>query len=331
MVKKQKIIRGSILLVLIGIGLFAAQTRLKSRDCTNIEKYDVLTGSCYYICTSDQDCAEKASKVDAELNTFFADSQTKKSKQYNGQSAPTAPTSSDNTQLMTKAFTGTETNGTVYTVTKELTLKPAPSKSDMQAWNLFANIVGREDLAKYIQSFEVFEDQGNDTAASVWQSQTAGKWHVNVNAAYQNDKKDLIHTMVHEYGHIVSLNNTQIDGNVTGACPNLNLDEGCAKQSSYINSLHLRFWQRYGNNVPSDGGKDQNEVQDFYQQHKEDFVSEYAATNYGEDWAETWAAFITQPKPSGTQEKDKKVSSFYDFPSLVSLRDRVRVQVAANL
>lgn len=319
-----------VIIVLVAGGLFWF-TRLNASDCTSLERYDAVTGSCFFECTTDEDCAAKAKAVEDEIDQFFTGSQSKVTKKTDSQPTSKSQTSAGNTELITKDDTGSETNGTIYTVAKDLTLAPKPSANDQKLWDLFLSVAGKDDVLGYIQSFEVFDDSNNDSAASVWQSQTAGKWHVNVNAAFQDDKKDLAHTMVHEYGHIVSLNNTQVKGEVGGSCPFLQLDEGCANQASYINAFYDRFWKKYGEDVPSDQGQNQDEVSDFYNASPSSFVTEYAATNYGEDWAESWAIFVTRVKPTGNQEKDQKVNFFYNYPELVNTRNRIRVQIANSL
>ena len=327
--KKPHLVLATMLLIgipVVAVGLF---TRLNPSDCTEAERFDVLTGSCYYNCTSSQDCADKAKAVDDQLNSFFEGAQTKVTKQSDTHAAPLPPSTNDGTKLLTKAFTGSETDGTIYAVTKKLTLVPTPTSSDKELWDLFSRVVGQADLLRYIQSFEVFNDPDNDSAASVWQSQTLGKWHVNVNGSFKDDKKDIVHTMVHEYGHIVSLNSTQIKGDSDGACPYLRLGEGCANQGSYINAFYDKYWSKYGANAPANEGQDTNEVSAFYNQRQLAFVSEYAATNYGEDWAESWATFVTTGKPSGALKKDKKVLFFYGYAPLQSTRDRIRVQIAS--
>lgn len=320
----------AIVLVVTGI-VYAGFFRQNPEDCTSVETYDALLGTCYYECTTDQDCADKAKKVEAELDAFFENSQTKIANGTGGQRSPTTPSSTNSSGLLTKEFTGTETDGKIYTIQNDQKLAPEPSSAHDRLWQLFARVAGKDAVARYVQSFEIFDDSGNDSAASVWQSQTANKWHVNVNAAYANDKKDLVHTMIHEYGHILSLNNTQVVGAVNGSCPRLELSEGCTNQDSFIQTFHTKFWQRYGDDVPADEGKDQNEVQEFYDSNSSSFVSEYAATNFVEDWAETWATFVTKAKPSGNQVKDQKVQSMYDIPALVNERNRIRAQIANSL
>lgn len=317
------------IIVAVGV-IFAIGSRMPPSDCTSLEQYDVLSGSCYYECSTGQDCAGKASKVDAALNTYFDGAKSQISTKSNQQS-PVAPTTSSvsSTKQLTREFTGSETNGKIYTVNANLLLLPKPSDHDEKLWNLFKRIAGNDDIRKYIQSFEVFNDTKNDSAASVWTSQTPGKWHVNVNAAYDSDSKDLIHTMVHEYGHIVSLNNTQVPA-IEGVCPRLTLPEGCANQAAYIQAFYTKFWDKYGYDKPQDMGSNTEAVTAFYEDHRDSFVSDYAATNYGEDWAESWAAFVTGSKPVANTEKAKKVQFFYDYPGLVAARNRIRLEIASS-
>jgi hypothetical protein len=315
-------------LLLIG-AIYFTFIRMQPSDCTSVEKYDSLTGQCYYECNDDKDCADKAAKIDAELNAFFDGSQTKISQKEHTQEKPKQPTSTY-TEVISKDFTGSETDGSVYTVQQDYSLKPTPSTEDKNLWDLFVRVAGKEDIGKYVQSFEVFKDDNNDTAASVWQSQTPGKWHVNVNAAFANDKKDLVHTMVHEYGHILSLNSTQVTG-VQGACPRLSLSEGCSNEQSYINAFHSSFWKKYGDDIPSNDGENQDEVQDFYNKNPSAFVSDYSATNITEDFAESWAIFVTTGKPNGGDEKDKKVRFFYDNATLSARRNEIRINIAKDI
>lgn len=52
-------------------------------------------------------------------------------------------------------------------------------------------------------------------------------------------------------------------------------------------------------------------------------MTDYAATNPGEDIAESWTAFILQPKPTGSTIADQKTLFFYDYPELVRLRGQI--------
>lgn len=328
MLKKNRI--RILILSIFGICIMGAGylsfTRLSSADCTSVEKYDALSGACYYDCSNDEECAAKEKQVDAELAAFFSGSEAKLSKTSEGSRKPSAQPKGG---LLNAAYTGTETKGKIYTV-EGTQLRPEPSEQDRELWNLFVSVAGKDDTGRYIQSFEVFNDDQNDSAASVWQSQEVGKWHVNVNSAYVDNRKDLVHTMIHEYGHIVSLNATQV-ARVDGVCPRLELSEGCANDGAYIKLFKEKFWNNYGEDVPSDEGENLDEVAGFYGRHKSSFVTEYAASNFVEDFAESWTSFVIDNKPKGSEVKDQKVTFFYDQKQLVDMRNRIRTSVAKDI
>lgn len=329
-------------LLLVSGGVWWQFFRLSPEDCASLEKYDAFTGSCYYDCTSDDDCAAKAEKIEKELNDYFEGSEakivsqkTKNNQEENEakQSQQAQPAETDGTaqKEYTAESTGSETGGKVYTVTSAQELSPQPSQRDAELWQLFVRVASKQTISERLVSFEVFDDGNNDSAASVWQSQdNPEKWHMNVNAAFMEDKKDLIHTMVHEFGHIVTLNTTQVE-QTSGACPRFEIPEGCTKQGSYLASFEQRFWDKYGDETPANYGENQDEVMDFYQGKAVSFVTEYAATNPVEDLAETWAHFVLRAKPTDASEKSDKIRSLYDYPELVQTRDRIRANLGDEL
>lgn len=389
---KKKALIGVSILALLLAGLFSYRQLVLSGECTSVEKYDVVRDECYFDCETDEECEKLSKQVDAELNEAFKDS-----KYAGSENAKPAPHSTSDAEapaskpadgkLFTTETTGSETKGKVYTVQPDGSLLPTPSAEHKQLWDFFVRIVSRDAVVRSVASFEVFSDGNNDSAASVWRSQDPAKWHMNLNAAYKDDKKDLVHTLVHEYGHIVTLSGDQVPA-VGGACPRLELAEGCANANSYIQGFYTRFWKKYGalplgnrthamhetTGQQSDqygwfGSYDEampgdqaptpqpTEPQSAYTQEPpagyvqsaqdnsgagesdmpqgsgdpNEFVSEYAATNIGEDLAETWAYFVLRAKPTGNAVKDQKVRYFYDFPELVTMRDRLRAGVGSDL
>ncbi len=123
--------------------------------------------------------------------------------------------------------------------------------------------------------------------------------------------------MVHEYGHIVTLDTTQVD-KTTGACPVLTVPEGCVKSGSVLAEFHNAFWAGYGSTDAADYSADR-------------FVSEYAASNSVEDLAETFAYFVLRPKPEGTAVKDQKIQKLYNFQNLVNIRNRIRATLGSEV
>jgi hypothetical protein len=57
-------------------------------------------------------------------------------------------------------------------------------------------------------------------------------------------------------------------------------------------------------------------------------VTEYAASNPDEDFAESFTVFVLKEKPTKPTvnfiHKDQKILFFYDFPELVEMRDFIR-------
>lgn len=335
--KTGKKLPSKIILIAIGVTVVIAGTliymygfnRLSQADCTKYEKYDSLRGACYFECETDEQCEEIAKKVDAELNAFFADSKSKISKDKPvappAKQAEPAETKVNNTRSYSADETGSETNGTIYTVTSTQDLYPKPSADDQKLWELFVRIASKQTIAERLETFEVFNNEDNDSAASVWESETAaGKWHMNVNAAFASDRKDMIHTMVHEFGHIATLNATQVE-KTSGSCPLISVPEGCVKQGTVLGSFYTKFWQQYGERA---GGQDDEPVAEY---SDDAFVSEYASTNMIEDLAETFAFFVLRPAPTGSSQKDQKIKMLYDQSEMVSLRNRIRAGLASEI
>ena len=370
LIKVGSIVAVAILLTATGVWW---ATRLNKEDCTKYETYDAVMGDCYFECDTDKQCEEIAKKVDAELNKYFEGSKTvisTSNPEPKPKNVPKQETSDNGTtdKLLTRADTGSETNGTIYTVSSTGELLPKPTARDQQLWNLFVRIATKQTIKQRVASFEVFDDGNNSSAASVWQASNPEKWHMNVNAAFSGERKDLIHTLVHEFGHIVTLNTTQVGG-VSGACPNYSVPEGCTKSGSYLAAFYAKYWAKYGNAVPKSsfsetyqpentplqpqgevyGGaqsdqppvgpyEDPSQMADGAYNYQGDanggdssFVSEYAKSHPVEDLAETFAYFILRPKPSDASEASQKIVSLYAYPELVTLRNQIRASLGSEI
>ncbi len=241
--------------------------------------------------------------------------------------------SSANSRLLTLEDTQSETKGVVYTVQPDLSLLPAPKEVDLKLWNLLKTVMGDEAVREQVLSFEVFNDGDNTIDASVWKDTNSSKRHINVNSFFHNDLRQFARTFVHEYGHFVSINDAQVKEEYD-TCPTYEIPDGCTTEESYLNQFHQQFWAGYGENIPAPDGNQQGgneeEIHSFFLEHETEFVSEYAATNPGEDWAETWAEFVTKDQPTGTDIRDEKIRSLYEYPELVTLRNEIRVRAGAS-
>lgn len=138
-------------------------------------------------------------------------------------------------------------------------------------------------------------------------------------------REELIGTLIHEFGHVISLSPSQmLKADETGN--GLNLDEGTLRDESLLNRFYGLFWKnaypQHGIDATSD-----EEGQALYDQAPSAFVTPYAATGPLEDFAETFSSFVLNDRPSDTSIKNRKISFFYDDPSLVGLRTEIRNRI----
>ena len=100
--------------------------------------------------------------------------------------------------------------------------------------------------------------------------------------------------------------------------------EGCSKTNSYINKLQKNYWADIWEKFKT-AGEDQEKLQKFYTEHKNRFVTNYAATNPGEDFAEVFATFVTRKGGvNGNSIAEKKIQMMYDSAELLAFRDFTR-------
>lgn len=157
-------------------------------------------------------------------------------------------------------------------------------------------------------------------------------WTLALDALDGTDFSDeLIHTLIHEFGHVLSLSPQEVPRNeevlssdedepyeaAEAACPTFFTGEGCSVQSSYINSFFQAFWKDiYEESFELDEGE-------LYERYPEQFVTDYASTNPGEDIAESWTFFVLEDKPTGDSIAERKIAFFYAYPELIKLREQI--------
>jgi len=220
------------------------------------------------------------------------------------------------------------------------------TESHNLAWDLFAQLIPSE-YREVVSEYIVFSDGESNVLAAVEQSYTDPElWIVEVDNADLEDRLGLYFTLVHEFGHLLTLGPDQVppDEDVynnpddadlydskVAACSTYFPGEGCSLPDSYVNAFYDRFWTDLVDEwQPIDdlGYTDDldayyDELYTFYEDHQDEFVDDYAATNPSEDIAESFAYFIFSPKPTGDQISDQKILFFYEYPELVQLRSDI--------
>lgn len=192
------------------------------------------------------------------------------------------------------------------------------------------NVLIPDDLLSRIVEFAAVTDGEDNTMAYVYPVEELHAWRLTVDYLDFLDEEgqlsfDLVdETILHEFAHILSLNETQIDAEATNT---LELDEGKLTPESYLNRFYQRFWRDYEPELDSKSGEGFTTAEqfDFYLAHETEFLNDYAATSPAEDFAETFAQFVLREQPGSTQSVvEEKLIFFYQFPELTKMRNQIR-------
>ncbi len=210
-------------------------------------------------------------------------------------------------------------------------------------WNYFAAIIPPEQR-RFLSHYIVYTDGKDEELAAVIQSEDDPyRWDLMVDLADASNPQDLTFTLVHEFGHLLTLNSTQIEPNLavfkhpddveiynkeSAACSDYFTFEGCAKDNAYLNLFVYKFWNDIfdeWSKIDAETNDDQyyQQLDDFYNRYQDQFVTDYAVTSPEEDIAETFSYFILEPRPAGATIAERKILFFYDFPELIKLRQQI--------
>ncbi|WP_051191899.1 hypothetical protein [Microbacterium luticocti] len=212
---------------------------------------------------------------------------------------------------------------TVYRVDRRGDLHPAATGAALRMWQMFRRVLTPAYTAQVISGYRVGDAPTSDTLAYVTaDTDDPGRWTLAANAAIADDRDLLLETFIHEYAHIRSLQPSQYDDAGT-RCRTVDLSDGCLRPGAALTQFDEQFWSHY-TNAPGPENDDADRARRFYQRHEDDFVSDYAATNVVEDYAESFAAFVLEDKPEGDSVIARKLRFFWDRRDDVSIRDRIR-------
>ncbi|MEI8093645.1 MAG: hypothetical protein WCG80_05495 [Spirochaetales bacterium] len=214
----------------------------------------------------------------------------------------------------------------------------APDKKDQATiWKAVTTLVPPA-LLNLVTRLEFFEVPESDAATETdgWalqsddsQSFTLGLSITSAKLAFvDRDEQGLPEfeqTIIHEFGHVLSFRASQMDENATGT---LQIEEGTLKSDGYLNVFYEKFWKKTYPKHGTDATSDEEGTK-LYLTAPASFVSEYAATGPLEDFAESFAWFVTNDKPKGKDLKDQKVLQFYAWPELTGFRDQFRKGLAS--
>lgn len=221
---------------------------------------------------------------------------------------------------------------------------------ERKVWDYFVAIAGADFIKKRMKYYMTYRDDGVSTLGLVWRVEEEKKepaWAlaVNVNNAKFDDRswvRDMNTTLLHEYAHVLTLNETQLKYKLRSAGSKIvdkkfcvgqfRSDYGCPTKNSYLKAFTDRFWTKdeitaYEKRRESTK-KRMDALTKYYKANSDSFVTFYAATAPEEDIAETFVDFVITSKPvNPTTKKAQKIAFFYEYPELVKMRTDLRAKL----
>ena len=211
-------------------------------------------------------------------------------------------------------------------------------------WDQFVGIGVEEFITENVSQFDIFVDTPEEDflAYVVQDSWDMSKWIVSLDIEDMLEDLDYFNeTLIHEFTHLLTLGVDQVDvaavwsewdlpdhewyelyDEEVAACETYFTGEGCAHEDAYIYDFVLAFWQEI---FDEHGAIDTNgDGIDFYTDNELDYVTWYAATNPGEDIAESFAYFVLEDEADETYVRGQKQNFVYEDAELVELRENIR-------
>ena len=269
-------------------------------ECTKYEEFIRERSVCMFECESEDECEEINSLIDEELNKL-ADEYTAFTNSHVNEE--------DHNNWFEKSMPNNVL--AVYEVEQGEVLRLIEGEEDeevrkVKSWFLKVSPNSFSDL--FLGKLIFYEDANDDSGAFVELGEDNKKWNTYVNFDVLSEgEKEMVFTLVHEFAHILTSNYTEMAHLGNGDCETLKIEEGCTKETSYINNFNERFWR--------------SELDE-----ENAFVSNYAKTNIAEDIAESFAYFVLNKKNSlSNTVAGEKVLFFYDYKDLVVIRDEIRM------
>jgi hypothetical protein len=218
-------------------------------------------------------------------------------------------------------------------------------------WRYFAALIPAGQR-EYLNEFIIYTDGKDDELAAVSQSVTdPARWDLWVDISDAEHPQDLTFTLIHEFGHLLTLNAAQIEPSLrffnnpddpdifyeeSLSCPNYFAYEGCANPDSYLNLFIEEFWYDIFDewadiDMEEDEDRYYERLDDFYYTYEDQFITDYAATSPEEDIAESFSFFILAERPGGDSIAAEKVLFFYQFPELIRLRQQIAIGLCSQV
>lgn len=227
----------------------------------------------------------------------------------------------------------------------DLVLKNTPEDRQAEAyWAYISRVLPNDLMNKYVTSFKLFSDGEQENLGGMTNLDDLNKtWEIDMDTVDFNLNRrdslfvlDYTHTLIHEFGHLLTLNPEQVeptDDEFEDESKGYLTEEGYAKKSGYLGKFVKKFWKgrllEEWDEIRNINlaNKKADRLLEFYDDNETKFLTDYAAESPEEDIAESWTFFIMADKPTQRDMKYQKVRFFYDFPELVQYRKKMRAEL----
>lgn len=213
----------------------------------------------------------------------------------------------------------------LYPVIDDGTLHPLPTGTPLDMWSAFLRMVTPEFAAEHVTVLRIAHAPDSPVTAAVARAAVRpARWTLTVNVANVPDRSAYLRTLVHEYAHLLTLGDGEVDSSAAW-CPTTELREGCLLADSTLERFKERFWTAYGDDAPPPDSASATVAWRHYLEHNDEFIGVYAARNVVEDAAETFTEFVIRDRPNPESGPwALKILFFWSYPEYVAIRAHIR-------
>ncbi|NOI26834.1 hypothetical protein [Vibrio mediterranei] len=199
------------------------------------------------------------------------------------------------------------------------------TKKERCIWEKFSEIIPKKYRPE-IKEFEPIDGNSGIDGSIHAVSEDKLDWVVQLDTHGSIPESELNRTMIHEFAHLLTLRLDQIplskmsEYDLANSCDTYYLVDGCTNLNSYLNIFVSEFWNHH---LPV--YSDEKTIASRYKNNRNEFVTEYAATNPAEDIAESFAEYVlAEQLPKPTSIANRKIRFFSNYPKLVEIKNNIR-------
>ena len=191
---------------------------------------------------------------------------------------------------------------------------------DALVWDYLCSILPLEARQKIAQ-FNLFTDGTSNVLAYTAPMEENGvsdntKFSISIDYydvydgnGEKRDWSKLTYTILHEYGHVLLEDETQVDLTVGESTH----DPAGFVEGSFRRRFYDAFWSQLGDSGVGD-----------YEANPTHYVSRYGANYFHEDIADTFAVFVLGDQPQGDTVAEEKLRFFWADSDMTALRTAIR-------